>query len=298
MMLFRLRIGGYRGGGSKLAKCLALIMFAAVLNCGEKFAVAQSDSAPSSEAIQSRAKEAVGERAWYDPASDQLLPLTVKSKTDDTIHRDSRWLPKPKKIRQRAPGSGATGSGGSGRAFWGSLGSSLSSANLFAWGVLVLLVIVLVALLVYAYSRIDQQPDFAAQTKKSLLDDMDDEELAERIEQLPEELRQQITDLRGAARHWMQEGQFDRAIILLFGHQLLLLDRHQIIRLSRGKTNRQYLNEARSHTDVRSILRNTVDAFESSYFGRHPLSSERFAILWDENEHLEKRLAQHHEAVA
>lgn len=260
---------------------------------------AQSASAPSAEALQDQAKQAVGKRAWYDPDADRLVPLKVKASADDSIHRDSRWLPKPKKVRQ-APASGANSGGvrNSIRRSFDFIASIFSSANLFAWGVLILLIVVLVALLVYAYSRIDAQPDFTATAKKSLLDDLDDEQLAERIEQLPEELRQQTTDLRGAAQHWMQEGQFDRAIIFLFGHQLLLLDRRQLIRLSRGKTNRQYLNEARSHLEARSILRETVDAFESSYFGRHPLSSDRFAILWNENERLEAILAQHHEAVA
>lgn len=273
-----------------LAPCLLLAM---------KSTTAQTTSTQSSEEIQTQAKRAVGNRAWYDSEADRLVPLEVKTSEDDTVHRDSRWLPKPKKIRQ-APANGATSGGArnSIQRFFDFLGAALSSANLFAWGVLILLIVVLVAILVFAYSRIDQQPDFSARTKKSPLDEMDDETLAERIEQLPEELRQQTTDLRGAAQQMMQEGYFDRAIILLFGHQLLLLDRHQLIRLSRGKTNRQYLNEARSHAEGRSILRKTVDSFESSYFGKHPISSDRFALLWEENERLERILAQHHEAVA
>lgn len=284
----------------RLVKSFSLVVLsAASLLSAESVAIAQDGTVQSREAMETQAKQAIGEREWYDPETDRLVPLKVKTAADDSIHRDSRWLPKPKKIRQTpANGSGATPDGS--RNFPGRfidfLGSILSSANLFAWGVLILLVVGLVALLVYAYSRIDQQPDFTAATT-SLPDDLD-EQLAARIEQLPEELRQQTTDLRGAAQHWMQEGNFDRAIILLFGHQLLLLDRRQLIRLSRGKTNRQYLNEARSHVEARSILRNTVEAFEASFFGRHPLSGERFSVLWDANERLEEILAQHHEAIA
>jgi len=256
--------------------------------------VAQDLSDPAR--LEQLAGEAVGETNWYDPDRDELKPVTIETRSDDTIHRDSRWVPRPGKAQESA--GFWEGWFASLRGFFANLGGAFSSANLFAWLVLILLVGGLVAALVYAYSKIDQQPDAMAANRRNPVGPRDTASLAERMEQLPDALQDQPRDLRGAAALAMENGQLDRAIIFLFGHQLLLLDQHQLLRLSRGKTNRQYLRETAAEPVAREVLGGTVDSFEASYFGRHPVSRERWDSLWSENERLESLLSAQHEAVA
>ena len=98
------------------------------------------------------------------------------------------------------------------------------------------------------------------------------------MKHLPAELRRTDVNLRSEAERLMNAGQFDQAIILLFGHQLLLLDHAGLLRLSRGKTNGRYVRETRA-ADHESAdrLRLTATAFERSYFGRHTIAAGEFA---------------------
>ena len=50
-------------------------------------------------------------------------------------------------------------------------------------------------------------------------------------------------DLLAEARRHYQAGNYGAAIVYLFSFQLVQLDQRQIIRLAKGKTNRQYLRE-------------------------------------------------------
>jgi hypothetical protein len=54
------------------------------------------------------------------------------------------------------------------------------------------------------------------------------------------------------------------------------LDRHHVIRLAKGKTNRQYLRETRTRPALAEILETTMVAFEDVFFGKHELSRQRF----------------------
>jgi hypothetical protein len=264
---------------------------------GGSAACAVAQQLPDPSKLEQLAGDAVGETVWYDPDSDRLKPMTLETQSDDSIHRDSRWSSRPQKASQQNSGFWES-LFGSLRGFFASLGGAFSSATLFAWLILILLIGLLVALLVYAYSRIDQQPDLVASKGRKGGGPLDAAARAERMEQLPEALQDQPHDLRGAAALAREQGQLERAIIFLFGHQLLLLDQHQLLRLSRGKTNRQYLREAAVEPLAGEVLGGTVESFEASYFGRHPLSRERFETLWTENARLESALSEQHEAVA
>jgi len=120
-----------------------------------------------------------------------------------------------------------------------------------------------------------------------------DEQTLERMKHLPAELRRTDVNLRSEAHRLMQSGNYDQAIILLFGHQLLLLDRFGMLRLNRGKTNRKYVRETRSSDPTAAkSLQTTVTAFERSYFGRHTISQREFANIWQANQQLEKGIEQ------
>jgi hypothetical protein len=102
-----------------------------------------------------------------------------------------------------------------------------------------------------------------------------------RVESLPFKVDAPGTDLLGEAQRHYQRGEFDRAIVYLYSYQLVQLDKHQWIRLARGKTNRQYLREIRSDRSLRALLAETMIAFEEAFFGQHHLNRSRFESSWN-----------------
>ena len=76
-------------------------------------------------------------------------------------------------------------------------------------------------------------------------------------------------------------GDADRVeIIYLFGFQLVQLDKQQIIRLTKGKTNRQYLREVGPRKALQRLVEQTMVAFEDVFFGNHTLDRARFESCW------------------
>lgn len=160
------------------------------------------------------------------------------------------------------------------------------------WVMLIAIVCGVVALVMYVFANSafefrDETPRQAIVGGRAL-----DEQTKQRIAELPAELRQTNVSPRSELERLMRIGDFDHAIVFLYGHQLLMLDRVGSLRLSRWKTNNQYLRETR-HSDpsVGDQLRVTVDAFERSYFGKHALDRTQFDRLWQENLAMEANLA-------
>ncbi|MFO0816478.1 MAG: DUF4129 domain-containing protein [Pirellulales bacterium] len=104
----------------------------------------------------------------------------------------------------------------------------------------------------------------------------------DRVEELPVQLAAPRGDFLSEARRRYEAGDYSGAIIYLFSHQLLQLDRHQRIQLTRGKTNRQYLREIRNEPRLQEMLSRTMFAFEDVFFGRRKLERERFEECWRE----------------
>ena len=73
---------------------------------------------------------------------------------------------------------------------------------------------------------------------------------AARIESLPFPVAAGRLDLLAEARRHYQAGNYGAAIVYLFSFQLVQLDKRQIIRLAKGKTNRQYLREVGPRTPL------------------------------------------------
>jgi len=258
-----------------------------------------SVSAADSVEPTSPARDALGNTSWFDKSEGTVVPVPVKTTVDDSANRSSRWLPKPptpKKQKQAATPPASTG-GGSGWGGW--FGTDLTLGNLFGWLLLVGIVVGAVSLLLYALSKTELDLASSSTQKPNAKSELPDQQTIERMKYLPAELRRSDVNLRSEAERLMTAGQLDQAIILLFAHQLLLLDRAAILRLNRGKTNGRYVRETTMvDFDLGRILRHTTDAFESSYFGRHSLSIESFASLWTDNEKLEKIVHQRSEVAA
>jgi hypothetical protein len=103
---------------------------------------------------------------------------------------------------------------------------------------------------------------------------------ADRVEALPFKVRAATTDFLAEARRLYDAGQYSEAIIYLFSYQLVELDRNHVIRLSKGKTNRQYLREVRPRPHLAGVLETTMIAFEDAFFGNKTLSRETFEQSW------------------
>ena len=110
--------------------------------------------------------------------------------------------------------------------------------------------------------------------------DKDVGEEIDRVESLPFQLAKPRGDLLAEARRLYEAGDFRGAIIYLFSYQLVQLDKHQRIQLTRGKTNRQYLREVRKQPQMFRLLETTMVAFEDVFFGHYDLERSRFETCW------------------
>ncbi|MEO1617098.1 MAG: hypothetical protein AAFV88_14700 [Planctomycetota bacterium] len=237
--------------------------------------------------------DSVSSTPWYDAETRSLTPMELQRRVDDSVHRESRWLPRPEVIaKKRTPNSNgrATNNG------FGLFGSSLTLGHLLGWCLLIAFVMAVVGAIIYGISRAElrlsavppKQPVSASDSK------LPDKATLERIKHLPPELRRTDVNLRTECERLMSESQFDQAIILLLGHQLLLLDQNGLLRLGRGKTNGRYVRETRMNDEACAAwLRQTADAFEQSYFGRHTISSDVFDLLWRNNQQMEQVVQEH-----
>jgi hypothetical protein len=143
-----------------------------------------------------------------------------------------------------------------------------------AWALIAVIICVLVWLLIRAYLN-RETSQAAPHTVGASAPTVSD-----RVEALPFALQRSEDDLLGAARKHFEAGNYSEAIIYLYSHQLVELDRAQCIRLAKGKTNRQYLGELASRSDLRGLLAETMDRFELVFFGAHPLDQAACEACW------------------
>ncbi len=103
---------------------------------------------------------------------------------------------------------------------------------------------------------------------------------AQRVEALPFLAERPRGDLLALARQHYAAGNYSEAIVYLFSYELVQLDKSALVRLVRGKTNRQYLRELGPGQSLRQPLEQTMTAFESVFFGRRPLDRSAFESCW------------------
>lgn len=218
---------------------------------------------------------------WFDSQQQRLQPISVRTNLPEEKNRKSGWAPSPRSVS--SGGSWWSGWNWRWQGFWYYVFQTLG------W----LFVAVVVGLLVYVVASVLRRGPggdsaAAAAASKSLAPAVDEQWL-QQAEHLPSEARQAAGNLREEAERLMRLQRFDEAIVLLFGHQLLLLDRCRLLRLARGKTNGSYLREARSQLrPAAGLFAATVAAFEASYFGGHSPTADQFSTLWQGNATLEQ----------
>jgi len=154
--------------------------------------------------------------------------------------------------------------------FWGIL-------EVLAWIVIVALFLLVILLLVQAFLRRESRSAVAASDDEAIGRESD----VDRVEDLPFRVRRPRSDLLTEARRQYEMGNYGEAVIYLFSYQLVQLDENQLIRLTRGKTNRQYLREIRRQATLYEMLQMTMIAFEDVFFGNHRLDRARFEACWN-----------------
>lgn len=152
---------------------------------------------------------------------------------------------------------------------------SMSSFQWVAWIAIALLIGLVVYLLFRAYRRGDSQ----ATSNADLTSASDAANDLRRVEALPLDGRKRSDFLAEAALCY-ELGNYGEAIIYLFSHQLVELDKHELIHLTKGKTNRQYLRELSRRLSLRRLMEQTTIAFEDVFFGHHPLDRVHFEACW------------------
>jgi hypothetical protein len=148
------------------------------------------------------------------------------------------------------------------------IGSFLQCA---AWVVVALLLAGAVYLLARAFSRRERG-------KARLSEEVAGR--ADRVESLPLSPADRRRDLLAEAQRCRERGDYARAIVFLFSHQLLQLDKHGRIRLARGKTNRQYLREIGPLPALRGLVEQTTLVFEGVFFGHRRIERPAFEACW------------------
>jgi hypothetical protein len=123
----------------------------------------------------------------------------------------------------------------------------------------------------------------------------DDWSLVDRVEALPVPIDARKDDLLAAAREAFQRGDYREAMVLLYSYLLLELDKRQVIRLAKGKTNRQYLREVGPRQPLRSLFERTMEVFEAVFFGDHKPRPEAFEACWSSVEQVPRLLAKEEE---
>jgi len=138
------------------------------------------------------------------------------------------------------------------------------------------LLILLVYLLVRAYLNRSDRRLASAQADEVA----EEEDETARIRSLPFPVRAARLNLLVEARRHYQQGDYGEAVKYLFSYQLLQLDKYQWIRLTRGKTNRQYLVEVGPESVIRRLLEETMVTFEDFFFGNLTIDRARFESCW------------------
>ncbi len=210
---------------------------------------------------------------WYDEQTGQLKSPVLEPLTDPTAPQKWVWKPRNKTNPGRSWQFPAIGD------------FAAFVIEVILW---VLAGITLIWLIVYVLNSF--QNFESARSQHPQRDDDDDSIATHKLAELPFATGSSKSNLLDAAREFYESSEYGRAIICLFGYQLLQLDRHDRIHLWKGKTNGQYLREVKSDAWLSNLLGETIHTFEAHFFGNHPVSREQFESCWQHMDEFGTRL--------
>ncbi len=205
---------------------------------------------------------------WYDSEADSKLKPLNPPAQDESAVADRNRIP-PAQIKKKGqqvvkPKTAPTAPAATNNAM-GTIGTTI----IYIVGAV--LAIILIALLVYGFLKLesgssDEADEDSARKKRKIKD---------HIKHLPFEIEEQEGDFESFADKAYREGDYSKAVIYLFADLLVAMSDSGIVRLQRGKTNRQYLNEIWDHGEIRPYYRKVMTAFEDAFFGKHDIEQNR-----------------------
>lgn len=99
-----------------------------------------------------------------------------------------------------------------------------------------------------------------------------------------------VADPLAAAREARARGDLARAVVYLFAHELLLLERHAQVRLVAGRTGRQLVRSV-GDPEIRRRVEPTLRLFEAVYYGHRSPDASQVDAAWADAESLQQLLA-------
>ncbi|MCE9527746.1 MAG: hypothetical protein K8R36_17020 [Planctomycetales bacterium] len=254
-----------------------VLLFASILLLVSNAAIAQNGT---EDAAIKDARESLGGGGafpWYDREKDAPRPLNLQRVEDDSENRKSTATATP-----TAPTTTATPPNLS----W--LGRMLQIMGI---AVLVAILVLAVVLITRAFMNSEVTETTGSKVVETSQD-------VDRVEHLPFQLRKPTGDFLSEARRLYEAGDYSQAILYLYSHFLVQLDRQHVIRLAKGKTNRQYLRETRSRPVLFPMLEITMISFEDVFFGHHKITREQFEASWNRLSEFEAELSRVERAAA
>lgn len=250
-----------RTAARRVPGCWPMLWLPAVLLCVPLVAADTPENDPVE--LGREALAGSGRFPWYDRRQDDVRRLNAVPRKP-VPNRGDKWASQP-----ASPAATTTSPGWNFDWF----------GPVLQWTGLTVLVLLLglIAYLV-ATSLLSEEVSESAALRKIVETRRD----ADRVEALPFHVRAASGDFLAEARRLYQAGQYSEAIVYLFSWELVQLDKHHVIRLTKGKTNRQYLREARHRPSLAAVLNQTMLAFEDAFFGRKVLSREAFEQAWSQ----------------
>ena len=94
------------------------------------------------------------------------------------------------------------------------------------------------------------------------------------------------------ARRLRGLGDYAGAVVYLFAHQLLALERARQVRLVPGRTGRQLVRSVADRA-LGAAVEPTLRMFEAVYYGRRAPTVEAFEAVWAQVGAFERALAPH-----
>ena len=207
---------------------------------------------------------------WRDHESSELVPVNVQER--GAAVTSNRNLIPEKVVAKRPPTATNWnwnwnwGSGNSGA--WAGFGPFL------VCGMSIIGAVLLIGLIVWGF--MNSRIEIGSDTDSS----RPDRTIAESIRQLPFEMDATLGDFRQQAQSAYTAGDFRKALIFLFSHVLVTLDQQKLVRLKKGKTNRQYLRELSPNPPLTGYYGDVMVPFEQTFFGDYPITKDIFEGCW------------------
>ena len=212
---------------------------------------------------------------WYEAETESLVDLERKAPGQaSSLDRNEQPIYTP-------PATAAPQAPRNMNAWWMALFSTTM------WAVIAVMFLLIIGILVWAFMQMDEK------SGSNGVDLDEQERIQERIKQLPFQVSSSTKgDFRDMAWQAAQKADYGKATMLLFSHVLLQLDKNSLIELKRGKTNRQYLRELKSHQNLVDYYQQVMVPFEDSFFGSHNIGKTVFEKCWQELDRFQSEVDQ------